>query len=612
MARPDSSSVSRTLIFAGGPKRLLVLVLVLVLMLGFGAGASAELPQEVKQALASRNFASAVVWLEANVNDPEAAFELGRLYRLGMGVPENPEQALTLFRASAEAGYADAQYQLAKHYERTGDPAGATFWMAEAKVSGHRRAMNWAAPVATPRDRDLVAMIRVSRPPPEAASTAETNRTDGNGKTPLMAAAAAGDTGWLKFLLDKNAAVDAKDRYNVTALQRAVIGEHAAAVDLLLKVGADPDVVNSEGNTALHLAVATGSVGIAGLLVAAGADKDLQNSAGWSAEALAARSGDTLMMRGLGLHESPDERVVVFADSAELDRLVVDAALRGNEALLDELLSQRSFDADSMEFQVLLVRLSAAAAVPALEKLVAAGVPVNGDNERGQTSLMVAAESGCLRCVEVLVGAGARLEASDVQGRTALLYAARAGHDSVALLLLEEGARIDAVDELERNALWWAVREQRWTVAGHLLAKGSPVRANAQGINPLHLTAEANYGSILPLLAPHLPVDESTVDGNTALLIAAGAGSTSAAGELLRLGADVNYSNKLRDTALIIAVRQSDLPMARLLLEAGADTRARNDRFESAQSIVAARGEAEWSRLLESSQRSVLDLLGTR
>ncbi len=598
MAPPDSSSVLRGLL--------------MILLLSYGAGVSAELPREVKQALASRNYESAVVWLEANVADPEAAFELGRLYRLGKGVPENPDKALALFRSSAEAGYADAQYQLGKHHEKAGDLEGAAYWMAEAGAGGHRRAMNWTAPVTAQADRDLAAMIRVSRPPPVAASTAEINRSDSNGKTPLMVAAGTGDTGWLTFLLDRNATVNAKDRNNVTALQRAVIGEHATAVELLLQAGADPDALNREGNTALHLAVASDSVSMVSLLIAAGADRDLRNAAGWSAQALAVRSGDAQMMRRFGINDAPVARTVTVADSAQLNQLVIDAALRGNETLLDELLTQTGFDAEAIELRTLPVQLSTAVAVPVLEKLVAAGVPLDGRNGRGQTALMVWAEAGCLECVATLVSAGANLEDSDVQGRTPLLLAARAGHKTVVVRLLEEGARIGAVDELERNALWWAVREKQWAVAGYLLEQGSPVRASAKGVNPLHLAAEADDTVILPLLALRLPVDEPAADGNTALLIAAHAGAVSAVGELLRLGAEVNYFNKLRDTALIIAARQSHLEVARLLLDAGADPRARNDRFESAQSIVADRGEVEWLKLLESSKRGVLDLLGAR
>lgn len=586
----------------------------LTLTLVCNAAVAAELPREVKQALASRNYDSAVTWLEENVDDPEAAFELGRLYRLGKGVPADQQKALNLFQASAEAGHVDAQYLLGKHHEKVGDMDTAASWMAQAEAGGHRRASTWNAPTqALQTNMDLSAMIRARRQPPASAPRELINQAEASGRTPLMLAASAGETDWLEFLLAAEALINASDRHGVTALQCAVMAEQGESVRVLLQAGADPKVPNREGNTALHLAVANGSVEIADLLLAAPGADDVRNSAGWSAADLAARSSDASMMGLFDIQPVQLERAVVIGDAETLTQLVVDAAMRGNTKLLDELLARPDFDAEAVELERLLAELCNTASVPALQKLVAAGVPVEGRNERGLTALLVAAETGCLECVEVLVQAGAALEATDEQGRNSLLRAARAGHDAVAMGLLKAGAEMNSMDDLGRNALWWAVREKHWPLAEMLLGAGSAVTADAGGLNPLHLAAEANEDSILSPLVARLPVDQPTLDGNTALLIAAHAGATDAARELLLLDAEVNYRNPQGDTALIFAARQSHLSVARLLLDAGADPGVRNDRFESARSIVAARGETAWVELLESSKkRGVFDLLGAR
>jgi len=77
--------------------------------------------------------------------DREAQYYLGRMYENGEGRDENKEQAVKWYRASAEGGFARAQYKVAAGYlygygPVKKDEAKAREWLIKAAEGGYRRA----------------------------------------------------------------------------------------------------------------------------------------------------------------------------------------------------------------------------------------------------------------------------------------------------------------------------------------------------------------------------------------------------------------------------------------------------------------------------------------
>jgi TPR repeat protein len=109
--------------------------------------------------------AAADVWLElAAAGSVEAAFGLGLLNDLGLGMPRDAARALTWYRLAAEAGFSAAQFNVAVMLDAgTGGPrdlAAAAGWYARAAANGHRRAqynlgLLYAAGEGVPRNPDL-------------------------------------------------------------------------------------------------------------------------------------------------------------------------------------------------------------------------------------------------------------------------------------------------------------------------------------------------------------------------------------------------------------------------------------------------------------------------
>ena len=89
------------------------------------------------------NYVSAYnEWLPlARDGDPAAQRNIGHLYRLGLGVPQDPAVAVNWYTRAAESGLARAQANLANMYLRgdgiAPDPRQAAVWFQRAAVSGH-------------------------------------------------------------------------------------------------------------------------------------------------------------------------------------------------------------------------------------------------------------------------------------------------------------------------------------------------------------------------------------------------------------------------------------------------------------------------------------------
>ena len=86
------------------------------------------------------------------------------------------------------------------------------------------------------------------------ANPAAVSEVDASGRTPLMFAARTNKT-LVEFLIAKKADVNAKSKYNDTALHMATMRGMADIVEILLKNGADVNARNDNGENAAYLVV---------------------------------------------------------------------------------------------------------------------------------------------------------------------------------------------------------------------------------------------------------------------------------------------------------------------------------------------------------------------
>ncbi len=121
-------------------------VLVLLFLLAVGA-ARAQSPSPLEEGrrlyFAGDYEGAAALWRPlAEAGDPRAMYNMATLYRRGLGVPADPQEAARLLRGAADKGFAEAQYLLAGRLFDAADADEAQrqeavgYWLAAAR-QGH-------------------------------------------------------------------------------------------------------------------------------------------------------------------------------------------------------------------------------------------------------------------------------------------------------------------------------------------------------------------------------------------------------------------------------------------------------------------------------------------
>ncbi|MEW6736386.1 MAG: ankyrin repeat domain-containing protein [Acidobacteriota bacterium] len=238
--------------------------------------------------------------------------------------------------------------------------------------------------------------------------------------------------------------------------------------------------------------------------------------------------------------------------------------------------------------------------------LLAAGAPVNTQDEYQRTPLLLALEyhnaytdyhpnhsEMVAKLVKILVTAGADVNAREVRfGRTALMWAAYNQDLESIKALLAAGADVNAgnLDTINYGKTTLMEAVENTEAVRILLAAGASVNAhNAVGETALMLAAAAGkQDTVKLLLASGAYVNTKTVNGETALILTiqnSNAGEDERQAEnyqitlktLLAAGANVNaLDERLGITALTWAVLQNRIDLLQALIEAGADINAKN------------------------------------
>jgi ankyrin repeat protein len=192
--------------------------------------------------------------------------------------------------------------------------------------------------------------------------------------------------------------------------------------------------------------------------------------------------------------------------------------------------------------------------------LLAAGANAAAANRYGVTPLYLAAENGSAQLVETLLAHGADPNIALPEGETALLTAARTGDVATIEALLARGADVNARERWKgQTALMWAAHENNAPAISALLAAGAERDARSAG------------GDF------------------SALSFAVRAGAIDATRALLDAGADVNQTLLDGTSALVLAVTNAHYELAAVLLEHGADPNAADQGWTALHQLV-------WSR----------------
>ncbi|KAK9333872.1 hypothetical protein V1520DRAFT_72080 [Lipomyces starkeyi] len=225
------------------------------------------------------------------------------------------------------------------------------------------------------------------------------------------------------------------------------------------------------------------------------------------------------------------------------DRTVLhEAAIAGRDIVLDLLLSQP----DTMAFDA------------------------SATDIYGRTPLHYACIHGRKKMIKPLLASGAPIDALDQDNFTALLFAISQEHASCVEELLSRHVRVDPASEQDYIPLNIACQKGLYSITEMLLKSNAAIIADAEGLYPQHLIAQAGHFKLIPLLNDH-GADINMVDklnGWIALFYAASEGHVETVKALLEAGADLTFLDKKNLSPLYYAAWEGHLDCMRLLLEA--------------------------------------------
>lgn len=154
-----------------------------------------------------------------------------------------------------------------------------------------------------------------------------------------------------------------------------------------------------------------------------------------------------------------------------------------------------------------------------------------------------AVETDNAGAIRTLVQRGFDANSRDPKGQTGLFLALRGGSDQVAGALMEApGVDLEATNEAGETALMIAVLKGQHEWAQRLLDRGAKV--HKPGWSPVHYAATGPDAGIVKLLLDRgAPIDASSPNGSTPLMMAAQYGSEATVDLLLARGADPKRRN---------------------------------------------------------------------
>lgn len=128
---------------------------------------------------------------------------------------------------------------------------------------------------------------------------------------------------------------------------------------------------------------------------------------------------------------------------------------------------------------------------PVIHKLCELGIPVDKQNAKDETPLILAAQQGSLQHQTHLLRRSPNLEISDATGKTALMQACENGPVDVIQDLLTAGANVDATDHDGKTSLLIACQTGKLEIVELLTSNNATISTeDAKGRTPLSIASE--------------------------------------------------------------------------------------------------------------------------
>lgn len=421
------------------------------------------------------------------------------------------------------------------------------------------------------------------------------------GATGLHLACQYGHLEVAKELLNGRADIDAKDKYEETALIRASCAGYGHIVQFLLGQGANAKIQGRRFGTALQAAALHGHLSIVRHILANGVDIEAEGGQFGTALQAASLRGHRHVVRELlasgadinapgGAYETIYETAPTVA-IAEGVRKTVQYILDNQQMLPNRFISAERRAEETVQLSLdrtLDMNLKKSGFGPAIhaasraghkevvEELVASRLlDVNSEGGRYGSCLQAAAVSGSIPIAATLLRAGADVDSQNGTYGTPLAAACRQSHYNFVQFLVDNGAGVNIQAGVYGTPLQAAARSGNCDIVKLLLDHhANPNLVAGTYATPLQAAARDGFLEIIKLCLDR-GADPNIEGGSfgTALQAASGAGHLDAVKMLLEKGAKLG-------AALQVACFGGHRDVAEHLLEhgAGIDTDVRGFR----------------------------------
>jgi ankyrin repeat protein len=402
---------------------------------------------------------------------------------------------------------------------------------------------------------------------------------------PFYGAIRTADENHVELMITNGFDVDYHELGKLPPLIYAVSQNREKIVQTLLDHGADPNISDEKGDTALHYAVKLRQYQAIYLLLSYGADKNAKNSSQTTPL-------DTC-------REIRDERISEMMNSVTSrydsdGSSLFELAKKGDlAALVNAIKSPRQLYEKNSDGQTLLHLGVLSGNSRLLNYLINKHLDIDAADKYGITPLITASvHSRYINAAKLLLERHATPDHKTNNGSCALSMAMRNGNGECALLLLEYGANIYFFDSLHtaltlcHNAIsrFPQNADQFREIETLLLQKGAHVDipTNSLKWTPLfHAVSRYQDSGIKRhlslLLRLGADVDYTDTNGRTPLMLAASTGRLDALKMLLNNYADCDKLDKFGWSALMLSVYYNHYEICSFLLEFGCDVNLSSD-----------------------------------
>ena len=508
----------------------------------------------------------------ADAGSAEAQYQLGNLYLQGRGTQKSADKAQYWFEQAAQQSHPGAQYGLAQALLAE-DPEQARSLLTAAAAQGYRSAKiqlerlapstkaNKQAPYeaqwfGAARNNNTDLMQRLFDEHHEVDTTDEAERTA------LFHAIEADSAKAVDWLIKRGANVNHQDKFGLTPIQTTIERNQTDLLQTLLKSGANKSLILSNGDNLLQYALRRKHYQQAKIMIQQGVDVNHRNKEGWTpldlAEYQGAEASAALLVKhgaqnGNGWRsERRAQDLDAVAEQLNEGTLppVARAIINDNQPLADRLLnSSPELVNTPLENGTTLLVLAVKHNKPKMiSTLLKHKVNVNQVAYRGVNAVQVAAQRGDTATVKTLLAAGANPVHADDQGRDALISAIEESKSETASVLIRNILGEDSGSK---------------AVKAHLKEIGAPVDRYILLATQHH--ADEALDALLPYATATAATDEQQ---RTALWFAAAEGNSKLIPKLLKAGIPADMADSHGRTPFIMAANSGCLECARQLLSA--------------------------------------------